>query len=589
MNKKIDRSPVFFSHFLKPYWPYFFIGFFLPMLYSGLHFSMGPYLLKVLIDRVTQFNETESISLSVLFPLVSFFVASDLLLAVVLRLKDYCALKIFPEMKKTIISEMFSRVSFYSHRFYQENLGGSISNRIKETAQAVEDLIECLRELFKQLVIIISAILVMITIHIQFALVLLVWATFFVGFVYFFSKKIIFQSSKFSEVRNDAFGKIVDSIANHANVRLFSQQAFEKKYLNFFLDKVVKEDKALRFNFIFLWSIQSVLTCLMLGYILVLFLQLRAKGLVSIGDFTFVIWVAVALVDQVWMLSDVFSKLPQYIGICIQGMSLLSMTPEVQDCSFAEKIQLSKANIVFNNVTFAYYPPQKLFDRLSIEIQAGSKVGLVGYSGSGKTTFANLMIRLFDPQEGSIVINGVDISRLTQESLRKNISFIPQDPILFHRTLRENICYGNQSASDDQIYNATRKAHAHEFISRLPDGYDSIVGERGMKLSGGQRQRIVIARAILKNAPLLILDEATSALDSLTEEYIQSTFFEIMSGKTTFVIAHRLSVLLKMDRILVFDQGKIVQDGTHEELIQHSGLYSKFWINQTGDFLTRFV
>jgi ATP-binding cassette subfamily B protein len=222
---------------------------------------------------------------------------------------------------------------------------------------------------------------------------------------------------------------------------------------------------------------------------------------------------------------------------------------------------------------------------MSLEILAGQKIGLVGYSGGGKTSFVNLILRLYEISEGSILIDNQDIRDVTQDSLRRAIAMIPQEPVLFHRTLLENIRYGRIEATDEEVIAASKRAYAHEFISKLPENYHTLVGERGIKLSGGQRQRIAIARAILKNAPILILDEATSQLDSVTEEYIQASLAELMQGKTTIVIAHRLSTLLHMDRILVFDQGKIIQDGTHAELLAQAGLYKTLWDAQVGGFL----
>ena len=226
-----------------------------------------------------------------------------------------------------------------------------------------------------------------------------------------------------------------------------------------------------------------------------------------------------------------------------------------------------------------------LFEKESVSIEAGQKVGLVGYSGSGKSTFVNLILRLYDVKNGSILIDDQDIKNVTQSSLRNSIAMIPQDPSLFHRSLMENIRYGSMSATDEDVVLAAKKAHAHEFISALPQKYDSLVGDKGVKLSGGQRQRIAIARATLKNAPILILDEATSQLDSVTENLIQESLLELMKNKTTIVIAHRLSTLLHMDRILVFDKGKIVEDGTHSELFAKSGLYKHLWDAQVGGFL----
>ena len=259
--------------------------------------------------------------------------------------------------------------------------------------------------------------------------------------------------------------------------------------------------------------------------------------------------------------------------------------PELEDKQDAATLIVSKGQITFEGVKFHYKGTEPPFQNKSVTIEAGQKVGLVGYSGGGKSTFVNLILRLYDVTDGRILIDNQDIRDVTQDSLRSQIAMIPQDPSLFHRTLMENIRYGRVAATNAEGIAAAKKAHAHEFISKLPQGYESLVGERGVKLSGGQRQRIAIARAILKNAPILILDEATSQLDSVTERDIQESLWQLMQDKTTIVIAHRLSTLLHMDRIIVFDQGKIVEDGTHTELLSKRGLYKTLWDAQVGGFL----
>ena len=268
-----------------------------------------------------------------------------------------------------------------------------------------------------------------------------------------------------------------------------------------------------------------------------------------------------------------------------EALSIIFSFKEIRDKEDARILNCTRGKIVFDRVKFHYKGTEPLFRDKSVEIAAGQKVGLVGYSGGGKTTFANLILRLYNVTGGAILIDGQDIREVTQDSLRENIAMIPQDTSLFHRSLTENIRYGRINATDDEVIEAAKKAHAHEFISRLPQGYDSLVGERGIKLSGGQRQRIAIARAILKNAPILILDEATSQLDSVTENLIQESLRELMQNKTAIVIAHRLSTLLYMDRILVFDKGRIVADGSHDELLARGRLYKNLWNAQVGGFL----
>ena len=293
----------------------------------------------------------------------------------------------------------------------------------------------------------------------------------------------------------------------------------------------------------------------------------------------------ISIADFFWELTKDFSEFSKLLGRITQALKVVLDKPEFQDLPEAYELKVTRGAISFDRVLFHYKGITPLFHNKSVIIGAGQKVGLVGYSGSGKSTFVNLILRLYDVTEGSILIDGQDIRNCTQDSLRKNIAMIPQDPSLFHRTLIDNIRYGCENASDEEVVEAAKRAHAHDFIAKLPQGYNALVGERGVKLSGGQRQRIAIARAILKNAPILILDEATSALDSVVESDIQQSLWELMQGKTTIVIAHRLSTLLHMDRILVFEQGKIVEDGSHTQLLTKNGMYKTLWEAQVGGFL----
>jgi ATP-binding cassette subfamily B protein len=273
------------------------------------------------------------------------------------------------------------------------------------------------------------------------------------------------------------------------------------------------------------------------------------------------------------------------VGTCRQALSIIQAPHDIVSHK-QEKLSVNKGEIAFQNVTFKYPQKNAIFENKNVVIKAGEKVGLVGFSGSGKTTFAHLILRYYDLDSGKILIDGQDISQVTLESLRDNIAMIPQDPTLFHRSIHENIGYGKAGATFQDVEEAARKANAEDFILKMPEKYEALVGERGVKLSGGQRQRIAIARAILKNAPILILDEATSALDSVTERNIQKGLEHLMKGKTTLVIAHRLSTLSGMDRILVFDQGRIIEEGSHDQLIRKKGgHYAMLWAMQAGGFL----
>jgi ATP-binding cassette subfamily B protein len=332
-------------------------------------------------------------------------------------------------------------------------------------------------------------------------------------------------------------------------------------------------------------AIQGGLIAMMMACSCYFLVVLYGKNLVTIGDFALILGLSMETGHMVWFTMSEVDEFNKATGRCKQSLKTLMVPLEIEDKLNSTTLNCAKGAITFNRIAFHYKDNQPLFQNQSIEIKAGQKVGLVGYSGGGKSTFVHLILRIYDIKDGAILIDGQDIRNVTQASLRANIAMIPQDPSLFHRSLMENIRYGRIDASDAEVRSAAQKAHAHAFIEMLPQGYDSLVGERGIKLSGGQRQRIAIARAILKNAPILILDEATSQLDSVTENLIQTSLWQLMHDKTTLVIAHRLSTLLRMDRILVFDQGMIVEDGTHAQLLANNGLYKTLWDAQLGGFL----
>ncbi len=324
-----------------------------------------------------------------------------------------------------------------------------------------------------------------------------------------------------------------------------------------------------------------VLMVAMVGYAL----RIWADGDLTVGEFSMVAGLAIMLIEAARGLSRTFLEFFEYLGNIGDGVSVFVQPHEIVDKPGAAELEVERGEIVFDDVGFSYPEGLPVFEHLSVAIEPRQQVGLVGFSGSGKSTFVNLILRLFECNSGSIRIDGQDILDVTQDSLRRNVSMIPQDPQLFHRSLMDNIRYGRLEATDDEIIEAARRAHAHEFILQTEQGYDSLVGERGVKLSGGQRQRIAIARAILKDAPILILDEATSSLDSVTEKKIQQGLANLMQGRTVVVIAHRLSTIAHMDRILVFDRGSIVEDGRHDALLAGNGHYARLWNMQAGGFL----
>jgi ATP-binding cassette subfamily B protein len=385
--------------------------------------------------------------------------------------------------------------------------------------------------------------------------------------------------------RAAVIGVIADILTNMASVRLFASKRFEHSYLKRSVDFSVERDQTRDWFFLKLHALQGGSFLLFQVVCFWWMLNGLVSKTISPGDFVLVLTLNLHIIENFWNIAKEMRDFWEKMGNIVQGLKIIQSPIDIHDSSDAQQLVVTKGEIVFDNVQFQYHDAESLFEHESVVIKSGQKVGLVGYSGSGKSTFVNLILRLFDVTAGKIMIDGQDIREVTQDSLHEAIAMIPQDPSLFHRSLIENIIYGRRDATRDEVVIAAKRAYAHEFIVELSLGYNTQVGERGVRLSGGQRQRIAIARAILKNAPILILDEATSQLDSVTEGEIQESLWNLMQDKTTLVIAHRLSTLLHMDRILVFDQGSIVEDGSHEELLERNGLYKKLWEAQIGGFL----
>lgn len=552
----------------------------------SIDLSFRPYLLKIILNRVADFPPSGITSL-VLLP-AGIYLFMSFLGSTVGRLYGYWVeIKMIPALRQRITETAFENLLEQSPSYYHHHFSGSLSNKINDLAHSIPDLVQIVMDrFFSNFLALAIAIFTLWQVNIWFGFFMLTWAFLFIGGAFLASKRIVQLSDTFSEWGSTVTGKIVDAFSNILSIHLFSRRKAEKESLQEALKEEVKTEQTLQWAYFWMWFIYGYSFVLVVGINLYLLIKGLREGWITVGDFALVLTLSSAVVDFLWQLAKEFSQFSKLWGRVAQAFRTLQIVPEVQDKPHAPALIVSRGEIVFEDVEFHYKRAGPLFQKKTVTISSGKKIGLVGYSGSGKTTFVNLILRLFDVTAGRISIDGQDIREVAQDSLHKAIGMIPQDPSLFHRTLKENIAYGRLEASEEEVIDAAKKAHAHEFIIGLPQGYDSLVGERGVKLSGGQRQRIAIARAILKNAPLLILDEATSQLDSVTEHFIQDSLWDLMQRKTTLVVAHRLSTLLHMDRILVFNQGKIVEDGTHQELLSKGGLYKILWDAQVGGFLT---
>ena len=580
---KPQNLKAFIWYFLKPHKRFFIIFVGLAMM-TGLWAPFNSLLIKYMIDSLGT-SPLDKVATVLCWPGV-LFVLNFEVHNLCWRGMGYLNYKYQPLIKNQIIKETFGYVHKHTHQFFQDNLAGRLSNQVTILADNIERMVhDSLRHLIRGGVLLIIAFISMYCVHPKFFLALLTWFFIFASCSLGLSRKIINLSESHAAAETIVSGQIVDSITNSPNVRIFGRQSYEVSYL----EKALLLTKS-RFQIKEIFSIklhlaQGISLSMMLGFMLYFLIQLRMNQRVSIGDFALILGLSLEVGFMTWWTLEHVDEVNKAIGKCKQSLAALFRNIDIQDQENASKLSVTKGQITFSNVKFYYKNTEALFQNMSLTLEAGQKVGLVGYSGSGKTTFVNLILRLYDVTEGRILIDNQDIREVTQDSLHHHIGMIPQEPSLFHRSLMDNIRYGQLQAKDEEVIAAAKKAYAHEFIVKLPHGYDSLVGERGIKLSGGQRQRIAIARAILKNAPILILDEATSQLDSLTEIEIQKSLWQLMQNKTTLVIAHRLSTLLSMDRILVFQRGKIMEDGTHQDLLTLNGLYKRLWDSQVGGYL----
>ncbi|ELA9388202.1 ABC transporter ATP-binding protein [Vibrio parahaemolyticus] len=478
-----------------------------------------------------------------------------------------------------------------SLNFYQDDFAGRVATKVMQTSLAVRETVMKSMDVFVYVTVYFTSMVVMLAAaDWRLMIPMIVWLLVYITIQIYFVPKLKDVASEQADARSTMTGRIVDSYTNIQTVKLFSHSQRETQYgeqgMKGFLNTVYRQmrlvtgfDVAVEIsNYILVFSVAA------------LSIYLWLDSAISVGAIAIAVSLALRVNGMsMWIMWEV-GALFENMGTVVDGMKTLSKPIDIQDKPNAKDLVVSQGGIQFDNVSFHYGENKGVINHLNLDIKPGEKVGLVGRSGAGKSTLVNLLLRFHDVEEGSIKIDGQNIADVTQDSLRSKIGMVTQDTSLLHRSIRDNILYGNPTASEEELLKATKQAHAHEFIETLTDpfgnvGYDAQVGERGVKLSGGQRQRIAISRVLLKDAPLLVLDEATSALDSEVEAAIQESLNELMQGKTVIAIAHRLSTIAQMDRLIVLDKGNVVEQGTHQELIAHNGIYAQLWAHQTGGFL----
>lgn len=575
---------LFIYEMVKPFWVSITVMFLTTCVWAA-DLSVRPYVLKVIINHVTNDSE-QNISVHLVVPAAIYIFLTFLVSNIFVVYEYFVEIKMVPNLRKKIADNCFKYLLEQSNSFYQNSLSGNLANKVNDLINSVPEILIVIIDRFFSLgLALVIAVYALWQVNSSFAFLMLSWTIlFFIGSL-FLSKRLSYLSDLWSECLSGITGQMVDVFSNILSIKLFAREEAEKSSFSTSFDQAVKAEQKLKWFYFGIWFCYGNVFVLIQVINLYFLLKGRQDGEITAGDFVFVLTVNLSVINAFWQLTSVFSQFSKLFGKVVQALRTIFIDTEIKDKKNVKSLLVSKGEIIFDSVQFWYKDTDILFQNESVVINSGQKVGLVGYSGSGKSTFVNLILRLFDISSGTILIDNQDISNVTQQSLRSAIGLIPQEPLLFNRSLMENIRYGAINATDIEVIEAAKQANAHKFIQDLPLGYNSLVGERGVKLSGGQRQRIAIARVILKNSPILILDEATSQLDSVTENEIQVSLSKLMEKKTTIVIAHRLSTLLNMDRILVFNQGKIVEDGTHKELLAIKGLYKTLWDAQVGGFL----
>ena len=481
----------------------------------------------------------------------------------------------------------FDHLQLMSARFFGDRFAGSLVSQVNKFVNSFERLTDALSwNVFKLIVSLIATTIILFPKAPQISIAILVISAIYAPLVWRYRKKQLPTNQAWAAAETERTGQLADAISNIMAVKSFAGEKAEHKRMLSKVNAVFDRSMdTLRMNTRHESITGSVQRSINVS-VIVLSVLLAINGNIDIGVIYLALTFGIAIMRRLWDLNMTFRTVTRVFGDAHDMAEILDTMPEIVDVDNPHELEIKDAHIDFKDVTFAHEKDaEPLFKKLSMHIDNGEKIGLVGHSGGGKTTITKLLMRFMDIQNGAISIDDQNIANVKQTDLRRHIAYVPQEPILFHRTLSENIAYGQPNATQEQIEHVAKLAHAHEFIKDLPLGYKTLVGERGVKLSGGQRQRIVIARAMIKDAHILVLDEATSALDSESEVLIQKALWTLMEGKTAIVIAHRLSTIQKMDRIIVLSEGKIIEEGSHTQLLAKKGAYANLWKHQSGGFI----
>lgn len=580
MNQNIPKTPLAFFWFaIKPSRFWFWLAVFLVIIGAGV-WASSSFLFKLIIEAAETNNAHGVVFYGLLYPVVILFVQ------ILYRLSGVACMKSTIKASKVATDSTMEYLMGQTQTYFSNRFAGAITNKVRNVSGALENIIPDI--LWSQLNAVVSFLVTFVLlwfVDIRISLLFLMLLATLALVNKFLAKEKARLSKINAETGTLLQGGLADVVTNISVVRQYVQKSFELDRLKILTSNKANSSLA---NWFFTEKLlfYNVVIIFVFAFLMFWLLTNRwSNDAISTGDFIMVIALVSQISSSMLFIGRAFNSIARAVGELREGLDDIFLPYGIVDAVDTKKIAVNQGEIKWHSVNFRF-EDKTVFNNFSLTINPEQKIGLVGHSGAGKSTFVSLLLRQHNLSGGAIYIDGQNIAEVTQDSLRQNIAVVPQEPILFHRTISENIAYGNFKASLDDIKRVAQLAKADEFIDELSNGYDTIVGERGVKLSGGQKQRIVIARAMLKNAPILILDEATSALDSESEQFIQEALRELMKGKTVIAIAHRLSTLREMDRIIVLDSGKICEDGNHESLKLAGGVYSRLWAHQAGGFLS---
>lgn len=498
----------------------------------------------------------------------------------------YCIMKTVPLTKSKLINTLFKYLGGQSARYFEDKYSGFLTNKISNAVNGLEPIIiNLFGRIYPQLLAILFSGILLSTVTPYFGLMFWVWGAVVVSYSYSVSNLGREKSEAYARANSNLTGKIIDVVSNIQAVIHSATVDNEAHKLQRDIDDVVKKDQIMQNHMNKVMFVQFISMNILVAFYFIGLFFAYDKGVVSLGDIVFVMSTVFGIMTVTANLGQTFLETIQHIGRLREGLSLLEDNYDITDQADSIGHIINNGEIKINQISFSYNSKSAVFEDFSLHIPAGEKIGIVGTTGGGKTSLINLVLRLYDVSSGAIEIDGVNLKRYTIKSLRDQIAVVPQNLTLFHRSIYDNLCYGCGDVTKEVVIEIAKQAHCHDFIIKLDDGYDTVVGERGIKLSGGQRQRIAIARAMLKNAPILLLDEATSALDSETESKIQDSLDLLLTHKTALVVAHRLSTLKSMDKIVVLEQGKVIEQGSHEFLLAKKSVYFKYWARQSDGFI----